>query len=646
MRRGTSYKIILLSIIPIVALLLLQPFGSIVRTFLDASPSEIEEVLGQEIVGLDECHSLPDGEYYCHTHASNIFLPEYDPADLRDPNPELLPSPSTVEARLELVGHINFDTDGDGLSDPGARSVSDVWALGNFAYVGTYDKPTCSNHGVRIVDISDPSHPVQVGNIQSLPNTRINDVKVIHIETVFFKGDILVHSNEPCRTSIAPGSGGIRIYDVTDPTNPILLSQIYSFPVHNVFIYQQGDRAYVLVVDIQLENHLRILDITFPHRPNQVAGLGVKELGLLGPTLGSDPAIYLHDVWVKIFPSTSPNPHYSGKTIAYLSYWDAGLVILDITDASSPVFLGNSRYADPDPLTGRTPEGNSHASVPTADGNFVLMADEDLLPYGLVLGIEEGIHRGEEYPAVQTMSSPPISLLENASFLGPTNYVGLACDSSVLEDAQEVSFFQDILLGEKMIAIVDQGSCGFDLKIANVVSKGYEAIIFLGQSEDLLLIGGRKSADPIPSVFVRRSTGFSIQDGVKIRVGITFDGWGYLRLLDVSDPGIVSEVGQFAVENTFTDPPPVGNHTIHNIVVDGDLAFIAWYADGIRILNISNPHDLREIASFSVPAIYDPEGNLLAHTDFWGIYVHRIEGEMFILGTDRNSGLYILRLIL
>ena len=83
------------------------------------------------------------------------------------------------------MGHIDFDTDGDGLSDPGARSVSDVWALGNFAYVGTYDRPTCSNHGVRIVDISDPSHPVQVANIQSPPNTRINDVKVIHIETQF-----------------------------------------------------------------------------------------------------------------------------------------------------------------------------------------------------------------------------------------------------------------------------------------------------------------------------------------------------------------------------------------------------------------------------------------------------------------------------
>jgi hypothetical protein len=38
------------------------------------------------------------------------------------------------------------------------------------------------------------------------------------------------------------------------------------------------------------------------------------------------------------------------------------------------VFLGDSDYLAPDPLSGQAPEGNSHAAVPNADGTRVLMA--------------------------------------------------------------------------------------------------------------------------------------------------------------------------------------------------------------------------------------------------------------------------------
>jgi hypothetical protein len=39
--------------------------------------------------------------------------------------------------------------------------------------------------------------------------------------------------------------------------------------------------------------------------------------------------------------------------IAYLSYWDAGLVMLDVSDPANPVFLGDSTYIVPDPLSVR-----------------------------------------------------------------------------------------------------------------------------------------------------------------------------------------------------------------------------------------------------------------------------------------------------
>ena len=78
--------------------------------------------------------------------------------------------------------------------------TSDVWAHGNFAYLGSFTQPECSFDltGVRIIDISDPANPTLAGFIKSKAGTRSNDIKVEHIETPFFNGEILVVTDEPC----------------------------------------------------------------------------------------------------------------------------------------------------------------------------------------------------------------------------------------------------------------------------------------------------------------------------------------------------------------------------------------------------------------------------------------------------------------
>ena len=147
------------------------------------------------------------------------------------PNIVLASHGGSTSKELKVVGHFNPFGGVDGLT-------TDVWALGNYAYIGSFDEPFCSLDitGVRIIDISNPASPTQVGFIPSPPNTRANDVKVAHIETRFFKGDILIHSNEFCNNgfiprlvsrggAIAPGNNGIAIYDVTNPRDPKVLRQ-------------------------------------------------------------------------------------------------------------------------------------------------------------------------------------------------------------------------------------------------------------------------------------------------------------------------------------------------------------------------------------------------------------------------------------
>jgi hypothetical protein len=75
----------------------------------------------------------------------------------------------------------------------------------------------------------------------------------------------------------------------------------------------------------------------------------------------------LHDVWA----------NQAGK-VAYLSYWDAGLILLDISDPSRPLFLGRGNYLSDD--------GNTHSAVPAQGGNLVIVGDEVLAgaPFGFM----------------------------------------------------------------------------------------------------------------------------------------------------------------------------------------------------------------------------------------------------------------------
>jgi hypothetical protein len=584
------------------------------------------------------CHEVSDKYVYCHSHPDAVHnLLNYT----REPQVEYNVQAFHKVPQLKLIGHMPFDFNGDGIADPGPRSITDVWAFRNFAYVGTYDKPVCSDLGVRIVDISEPSKPLYVTNIPSPPNTRANAIKVSHIITPYYEGDILIHSNEPCVTTYNKGRGGIEVYDVTNPRTPIHLSSFYNPPIHNLFMYQQGNRAYVLLADVG-SSALRVVNITNPRNPMEVVAVGSKELKLKSDLLGNYQAVYVHDVWAKVFQADHTNPYYAGKVIAYLSYWDAGLVMLDITNPSSPKLLGQSSYADPDPLNERFPEGNSHSAVPNDQGNIVLMGDEDLSPFTLMLTIEDGPYRNREYQALGALEVPIAWYIDhihivpvvNKTITGSTYYLGSACTADRIRPAPS----------DQAIALLDWTDCSIETKAKNTADMGYRATVIF--ADDIPIDAIIRKQLSIPTFFVKKATGLAMKEheGTRIRIGIAFDGWGYLRLFDVSNPNNIREVGQFTVSNTFINPPPIGNHTIHNIAIDGNIAFISWYADGVRVVNFSNPKEPKEIAYFKAPTTFDKEGKLVAHTDFWGVYLHTINGERYILASDRNFGLYIFKL--
>jgi hypothetical protein len=118
-----------------------------------------------------------------------------------------------------------------------------------------------------------------------------------------------------------------------------------------------------------------------------------------------------------------------------------------------------------------------------------------------------------------------------------------------------------------------------------------------------------------------------------VDVEAIFDGMGYLRLLDVTNPGSIIELDQFATENVFANPPVAGDTTMHNVVVDGGTtAYISWYAEGMRVIDFSGD-TLTETAHFV---------DTVDGSNFWGVYLYEhSDGNTYILGSDRSTGLWI-----
>lgn len=524
---------------------------------------------------------------------------------------------------LTLVGQLDLGLPGE--------NVTDVWAHGNYAYLGTFDDIVCSLDftGVHIVDISDPTEPEKVGFIPAKPGTRNNDVKVAGIDTPYFQGDILVASNEPCGSPFLPrlqanglggppGQGGVAIWDVTDPANPKTLKKNFlSFGVHNTFIWDQGEKAYMMVVDDNNVQDVHIVDITKPQSPKEIAVTGQLDWpDDIASEFGDTGAVFLHDIWVQ---------ENDDRVIAYLAYWDAGLVLLDVTDPANPAFLGDSEYANPDPLSGEAPAGTGHVAVPSADGTRVLFGDEDFAAGSL----ETFEFNSVDYPATDGGFTPPTFTLPGQQFSGPVHWTGG-------EGCTTGEFDRAATPGE--IALIQRGTCFFSTKAANAQALGYAGFIVANDAArgDSLLVMSAGTADviTIPGYFVGYSTGETMktnEGGTLFAEGI-FDGYGYLRLFDVTDPANIVEVDQFATEGVFANPPLPGDRTMHNVVVDdGTLAYISWYREGMRVVEFSGD-SLTEVAHWADDT-----------TNFWGVYLHEMDGQEYILGSDRLSGLYIFQ---
>jgi hypothetical protein len=116
--------------------------------------------------------------------------------------------------------------------------------------------------------------------------------------------------------------------------------------------------------------------------------------------------------------------------------------------------------------------------------------------------------------------------------------------------------------------------------------------------------------------------------------------WGGLRVWDVRNQGTPTQQAEFLTPNAASGRPGAAfQYTIHNPVVVGTTAYLSWYADGVRVLDLANPAAPREIGSYVPPAVGDPFGYHPTAPMVWGVVA---AGDLLLL-SDINAGLYVLR---
>ena len=576
-----------------------------------------------------------------------------------------------------------------------------------YAFLANWGEPDCAgpetggqntpDAGAWIVNIAGANinDPKTVGFIAHSQDSRPGEgMQVVNITTKAYSGDMLVMNNEQCGKN---GKGGVSLWDVTNPLKPFKLSEHFGdfnnpsagFPadsndIHSSFAWEntETDRAYVVMVDNFEFPDVDIMDITNPRRPRMIAEYDMNVHNVDQPSLQLTNS-FLHDMVVK---------KIDGRYIMLLSYWDGGFVKLDVTDPANAVFLGDTDYNNPDPElllktgTALTPEGNGHQAEFSADNRFFVGTDEDFDPYrSTKFKITSGTNAGSEYDTAPTGGGASVTELDDLKLNGPVVYGGYGCPigSAPIPPADSIAW-PTLAPGEEKIVVLQRGPAGDSAATEEACfpgekaemghMAGYDAVVLvarhLGETTESLPpfcgSGAFPLHEPIVTVCTTHTAFHHMFNttpsfelpydhsdspdnepaigtlGERIEVGSIFDGWGYVHLFDNSN---FAELDTYAIQEAH-DPAfasGFGDLTVHEVAAHPthwDRFYSSYYSGGMRALDIvcTNP---------AVPSTCDlAETGKYIHADgnnFWGVEVFVRDGQTYVLGSDRDSGLWIFR---
>ena len=199
-----------------------------------------------------------------------------------------------------------------------ALATSEVWVHpnGKVAYLGTI----LGGDRVYVINVADPSNPTIVDSVMVNART-INDIMTSE------DGKVMVITREGADNR----KNGIVLATLEDPLHPKVVGEFtdgVTAGVHSAYIYTQPKFGMHVYLTNDGTGALHIIDINDPAHPKQVA---------LWKTARSDAGRMLHDIDVR-------------DGMVYASYWNDGLVMLDIGSGikggspSNPQLVSQYKY--------------------------------------------------------------------------------------------------------------------------------------------------------------------------------------------------------------------------------------------------------------------------------------------------------------
>ncbi len=247
-------------------------------------------------------------------------------------------------------------------ANPAGGYTGDVYAYGHYAYLSSWHGSKCASQGVRVYDIAKPSRPRRVATFAAgrediqVRGTWTEKTIVRAVSVPGFKGVLAATSFQNC-----PGTNSFRgfgLYDVSDPAHPKQLSLVRTEPggAHELWLQEVKGRIYVYVAIPLAELNgpagagFVIYDATDVRHPVPVGSWVAPD----SMRKGKGP-VFVHSVRV--------NPR---GTRAFVSYWNLGTVILDVTKPSSPRYLGRTD----------DPQGSAHSTALSPNGKLLIETHE------------------------------------------------------------------------------------------------------------------------------------------------------------------------------------------------------------------------------------------------------------------------------
>jgi uncharacterized protein (TIGR03437 family) len=290
--------------------------------------------------------------------------------------------PVQAQVTLKLLGQLN--------PFPTSNRYGDVWGEGNFAYLASYN-----GNGVMIIDISNSASPRLVGHYNPASGGRFQDVVVIDGVGYFSSEnngglhivDVRNPANPVPLSQITPTQNGypfvheiavadgvlyeadsrtnkVRAFDVRNPSNPVFIREIVTtdtrfihaavavngrlftsgwggktdiYDVRNILtqappllgVVDSGDNSHSSWVSNDgkilasaretLNGDVRLFDISNPSSPQLLSTITAQSLGFTA--------------------YSGHNPYIIGNLL-FVSWYQAGLVVIDISNPTQPKLMG------------------------------------------------------------------------------------------------------------------------------------------------------------------------------------------------------------------------------------------------------------------------------------------------------------------